>query len=172
METLEQIKETFFQECEELLAGLGSGLLAHQAGEGDGEAVNAVFRAVHSVKGGAGAFGLETLVRFAHTFETTLDHVRSGKLGADETTLKVLLRATDILADLVQAAKTGSAIGATHTTEVADDLEALWGGEAKSPPAAARAEQASGAAPVEDEFGFVPVMAAPLVLPSRYVVTF
>ncbi len=84
METLEAIKVTFFQECEELLGELEAGLLALQAGEGDEETVNAVFRAVHSVKGGAGAFGLEALVRFAHTFETTLDKVRSGTLKADE----------------------------------------------------------------------------------------
>ena len=64
METLEAIKVTFFQECEELLGDLETGLLSLQAGEGDDETVNAVFRAVHSVKGGAGAFGLEALVRF------------------------------------------------------------------------------------------------------------
>ena len=44
------------------------------------ETVNAVFRAVHSIKGGAGAFGLDDLVSFAHVFETTLDCVRSNKL--------------------------------------------------------------------------------------------
>jgi two-component system chemotaxis sensor kinase CheA len=170
METLEQIKETFFQECEELLADLESGLLALQAGDGDGETINAVFRAVHSVKGGAGAFGLETLVRFAHTFETTLDHVRSGKLAADEATLKVLLRATDILADLVQAAKSNAQVEASHTKEVAEDLEALWAGEAK--PAPVVAAPIAAPAPVEDEFGFTPVMAAPLLLPSRWRVSF
>ena len=59
MDELEEIKATFFQECEELLADLENGLLAMQSGSADGETINAVFRAVHSVKGGAGAFGLD-----------------------------------------------------------------------------------------------------------------
>ncbi len=81
MDTMAAIKQTFFQECEEQLTELEDGLLAIEREEGDLETINAVFRAVHSIKGGAGAFGLDDLVRFAHTFETTLDGMRSGKLG-------------------------------------------------------------------------------------------
>jgi len=168
METLESIKVTFFQECEELMADLEAGLLALQAGEGDDETINAVFRAVHSVKGGAGAFGLEQLVRFAHTFETTLDKVRSGSLKADEAVLKVLLRATDVLADLVQAAKTDGTVEAGRIAESSEDLEALWtpGGAAPAPVAVAPASEA-------DEWGFTPVMAAPLpVGPPVWTISF
>ena len=57
----EAIKATFFQECEEQLAELESGLLKLNDGDRDPETVNAVFRAVHSIKGGAGAFGLDDL---------------------------------------------------------------------------------------------------------------
>ena len=53
----EAIKATFFQECEELLADLEGNLLTLESGSTDIEVINAVFRAVHSVKGGAGAFG-------------------------------------------------------------------------------------------------------------------
>ncbi|MHB8284921.1 MAG: Hpt domain-containing protein, partial [Caulobacteraceae bacterium] len=56
MDPMEEIKQTFFQECEEQLAELEAGLLAMEEGQTDSETVNAVFRAVHSVKGGAGAF--------------------------------------------------------------------------------------------------------------------
>ncbi|SUS03258.1 Chemotaxis protein CheA [uncultured Defluviicoccus sp.] len=158
MDALEAIKVTFFQECEELLGELEAGLLALQAGEGDDETVNAVFRAVHSVKGGAGAFALEALVRFAHTFETTLDKVRSGSLKADDVVLKVLLRATDVLADLVQAAKTDATVDPARTAESSEDLEALWGaGEGHAAPASAAAD-ASG----DDDFGFTPIAFAPL----------
>ena len=96
------IRQTFFQECEEQLAELEAGLLAMDDGDADSETVNAVFRAVHSIKGGAGAFSLESLVRFAHIFETALDHVRAGKLEASPEVMKVLLRAADVLADLVR----------------------------------------------------------------------
>ena len=86
MDPMEAILQTFFQECEEQLAELESGLLAMQNGASDSETVNAVFRAVHSVKGGAGAFGLDNLVRFAHVFETVLDAVRSDQLQPDRRT--------------------------------------------------------------------------------------
>ncbi len=50
MDELDAIRETFFQECEELLADLELGLAAMQEGAADGETVNAVFRAVHSAQ--------------------------------------------------------------------------------------------------------------------------
>ncbi len=122
---MEAIKQTFFQECEEQLAELETGLLALQAGEGDTETVNAVFRAVHSVKGGAGAFGLEELVRFAHVFETTLEAVRSDRLAPSPNVLKVMLRAADVLADLVRAARDGGEIDQIRAQASAEELRLL-----------------------------------------------
>ena len=54
MDPMAAIKQTFFQECKEQLGELETGLLAMQGGDSDPETVNAVFRAVHSIKGGAG----------------------------------------------------------------------------------------------------------------------
>jgi two-component system chemotaxis sensor kinase CheA len=119
------IRETFFQECDEQLAELESGLLAIEAGDSDPETVNAVFRAVHSVKGGAGAFSLEDLVRFAHVFETALDHVRAGRLPATPEILKILLRAADVLADQVRAAHEGTKVDEARSGALADELRAL-----------------------------------------------
>ncbi|WP_219323525.1 chemotaxis protein CheA [Methylovirgula sp. HY1] len=119
------IRQTFFQECEEQLAELESGLLAMEAGDSDSETVNAVFRAVHSIKGGAGAFSLEDLVRFAHVFETALDHVRAGRLAATPEVLKIKLRAADILADLVRAARDGTEVDDNRCRALADELRAL-----------------------------------------------
>ncbi|MHB8883703.1 MAG: chemotaxis protein CheA [Methylovirgula sp.] len=119
------IRQTFFQECEEQLAELESGLLAMEAGDSDPETVNAVFRAVHSIKGGAGAFSLEDLVRFAHVFETAMDHVRAGRLAATPEVLKIKLRAADILADLVRAARDGTEVDDNRCRAVSDELRAL-----------------------------------------------
>ncbi len=128
MDPLAAIRETFFQECEEQLAELESGLLAMEGGDQDPETINAVFRAVHSIKGGAGAFSLETLVRFAHIFETTLDDVRSGKMSATAEVLKVMLRAADVLADLVRSAHNGDESEHPNGAALADELRALSGG--------------------------------------------
>jgi two-component system chemotaxis sensor kinase CheA len=127
------IKQTFFQECEEQLAELESGLLAIEAGDHDSEMVNAVFRAVHSVKGGAGAFSLEDLVRFAHVFETALDHVRAGRLEPTPDVLKVLLRAADVLADLVRVARDGGTFDESRSEKLTDELRALNPGDAAEP---------------------------------------
>ncbi len=145
----EAIKATFFQECEELLADLEGNLLTLESGSTDIEVINAVFRAVHSVKGGAGAFGLEDLVRFAHVFETLMDELRSGRKPCDELTVKTLLRASDVLADHVAAARgAGAAVDPARSAGLVAELETLtYGGAA--PIATAE--------PAEDDFGFTPV---------------
>ena len=152
---MNEIKEIFFQECEEQLAELESGLLALNDGDTDIETVNAVFRAVHSIKGGAGAFGLDDLVGFAHVFETTLDCVRSQTLEPTQDVLKVMLRSADVLADLTAAAREGGSVDAERTAVLAKELEALAKGEAPpAAPAAAAPEAPATAAPE-------PVAAAP-----------
>jgi two-component system chemotaxis sensor kinase CheA len=159
VDPLEAIKATFFQECDELLADLESGLLELENGSGDIETVNAVFRAVHSVKGGAGAFGLEPLVRFAHVFETTLDAMRSGALATEPAAVKVMLRAADILADHVSAARGQGVVDEAASARLAAELKALCSGEA--PPGADEEIVIVDEALDDDGFGdfdFTPVL--------------
>ena len=167
----EAIKVTFFQECDELLGDLEAGLLAIESGQADDETVNAVFRAVHSVKGGAGAFGLDDLVRFAHVFETLLDEIRSGRKPCDDPTVKTLLRAADLLADHIAAARgQAPAVDEARSAALVAELEMLTHGET-SPVATAPAAAPPPAAE-EDEFGFRPVafdlsaLGAPAAVPS------
>ena len=80
---------------------------------------------MHSIKGGAGAFKLTALVQFAHTFETSLDYVRSGKLHPSADVMKVMLRAADVLADLVTASRDGKEIDESSYAAVAADVKAL-----------------------------------------------
>lgn len=167
---MNEIKEIFFQECEEQLAELESGLLKMNDGDRDPETVNAVFRAVHSIKGGAGAFGLDDLVSFAHVFETTLDCVRSNKLEPNQDVLKVMLKSADVLADLTNAARDGGSVDEGRSRQLIRELEALANGEmpaASEPPAAkaAPAPKASApapaapapAVPATSEDGFQPI---------------
>lgn len=152
----EAIKLVFFQECEELLGDLESGLLAIESGSSDSETINAVFRAVHSVKGGAGAFGLDDLVRFAHVFETLLDEIRSGRKPCDDATVKTLLRAADMLADHVTVARgQGAPVDAARSAGLVAELEALTHGGA--PVAVATPEPVALPEIEADEFGFQPV---------------
>ena len=166
---MNEIKEIFFQECEEQLAELESGLLRLNDGDTDPETVNAVFRAVHSIKGGAGAFGLDDLVSFAHVFETTLDCVRSNKLEASPDLLKVMLRSADVLADLTAASRDGGTVESSRTSGLVAELEAYAKGQplpnSAAAPAAAAPEPAKTEAPAPaaeapeptDDSGFQPV---------------
>lgn len=106
MSQLDSFKDTFFAECEDLLEALTEGLRSMTEGATDSDTVNAVFRSAHSIKGAAGAFGFDELVSFAHAFETVLDEIRSGRLEPTPDTLRLLMRAGDVLADLVEAART------------------------------------------------------------------
>ena len=156
VDPFEAIKVTFFQECDELLGDLEAGLLAIESGAADDETVNAVFRAVHSVKGGAGAFGLDALVRFAHVFETLLDEIRSGRKPCDDVTVKTLLRASDVLADHIAAARGQAApVEEARSAGLVAELELLTHGEAG--PVAAEVAPEPVAVVEEDEFGFRPV---------------
>ncbi len=157
MDPMQEIRATFFQECEEQLAELESGLLAMQDGEGSDDTVNAVFRAVHSIKGGAGAFALDGLVRFAHVFETTLDELRAGRLAAGPEIVAALLRAADILADLVRAAREGGALDPGYGDAVAAELAALAGAD---PQAADADDDGMG------DFDFQPIAFAPVPAPG------
>jgi two-component system, chemotaxis family, sensor kinase CheA len=167
VDPLAAIRETFFQECEEQLAELESGLLAMEGGDQDPETINAVFRAVHSIKGGAGAFSLEALIRFAHVFETALDEMRSGRLAPSNDVLKTMLRAADVLADLVRAAHVGDESEHPQAATLADELKAMSG----------VADEADGGEEDWGDFEFKPMavaMDAPLAPagPSGFVVRF
>jgi two-component system chemotaxis sensor kinase CheA len=118
-----EIRASFFIECEELLEALQDSLQIMDDGDDDPETINIVFRAVHSIKGGAGAFGLEALVRFAHRYETVLDEVRAGRLAADPEALKVFFQAADHLSDLVRISRDGAALPEEKTKELLTALD-------------------------------------------------
>jgi len=127
MTTMTSIRDTFFEECEDLLAALADGLALIETGTEDSETINAVFRAVHSIKGGAGAFGLSALVGFAHRFETVLDALRSGRLTMAPAVLHVLQRSADHLTELVEAARDDHEMPSDVTQGFVSHLDACMG---------------------------------------------
>ncbi|MDO9442209.1 MAG: Hpt domain-containing protein, partial [Beijerinckiaceae bacterium] len=149
------IKQTFFQECEEQLVELESGLLAIEDGTSEPDTINAVFRAVHSIKGGAGAFGLDQLVRFAHAFETALDLMRSGRLAPNRSILKTMLMAADALADLVRVTRENLPADEAEVGRIVHQLELLV--EGGDGAAAAAAPVVETQAPAEEAPDFVPI---------------
>ena len=155
MDTMAAIKQTFFQECEEQLTELEAGLLALDDGDHDSETINAVFRAVHSIKGGAGAFNLTALVAFAHVFESAMDRVRVGKLSPTPDVLRIMLRAADVLADFVRAARADEDVPPERDAAIVAELKVL---AEQSTPAQGGAGGAAAPAAPAPVFEFTPIM--------------
>ena len=130
MSDLDDFKATYFDECSELLLDLEEQFAAIEAGDRSADRLNAVFRAIHSIKGGAGAFGFTELVAFAHDYETLLDHVRDGRIEMGESLTALCIRSNDLVADFVTAAKTGASLGAAYGADERKQFDALTSGEA------------------------------------------
>ncbi|SFU56486.1 chemotaxis protein CheA [Pseudoduganella namucuonensis] len=106
--TLRAALHTYVLESRELLEEMERALLS----SGGAGAVHAVFRAVHTIKGSAGLFGLDHVVDFAHVVESVLDEVRGAALALDAELVALLLSCRDHLAALVDGAIDGLRGGA------------------------------------------------------------
>jgi two-component system, chemotaxis family, sensor kinase CheA len=150
MSELEQFKATYFQECFELLGETEENLAELEQGARDLDLLHAVFRAIHSIKGGAGAFGFNELVGFAHAFETLLDLLREQKIESTPEVVSLCIRGVDIVSDLVTAARDGVSVSAEHGAEVKRKIEQISGAD----------ESAGEVIEGFDDIDFVPVMVA------------
>lgn len=94
---LSRFAKAFYEEAAEHLAALENLLLTVDLARPDAESLNAIFRAVHSIKGGAAAFGHQALSEFTHEFESILDRVRKGALPLTKLRVDAFLRARDVM---------------------------------------------------------------------------
>ena len=103
---IDQVMHTFIAESRELLEQMEEALLA-VAHDGP-DAVNAIFRAAHTIKGSAGMFGLDPLVNFTHVAESVLDKVRDGAVPVTDELVTLLLACCDHIGTLVAAVENGT----------------------------------------------------------------
>jgi two-component system chemotaxis sensor kinase CheA len=97
--------QTFFDEADELLADMEKYLLQLDAASPDKEMMDAIFRAAHSIKGGAGTFGFKILQETTHLMENLLDDARCGKLRLTSDIINLFLESKDIMQDQLDAYK-------------------------------------------------------------------
>lgn len=142
--TNDEIRTIFFAECEEALAAAERALNVCRDTQDSGDAINDVFRSVHSIKGGAGAFGFNALQVYTHGFETLLSDVREGLVPVTPGLLDLLLRALDLLGDHVAAVtEEGPA------PDDADMLAQLASAQAGQPGAPAHEPEQPASEPVQ-----------------------
>ncbi|PSJ22543.1 chemotaxis protein CheA [Halomonas sp. ND22Bw] len=147
--------DTFFEEAEELLADMERHLLELDVDDPDAEQLNAIFRAAHSIKGGAGTFGFDVLQRTTHLFENLLDHARQGELTLRRDIVDTFLETKDMLHDQMDAYRNGDEPDQEAFARICETLkrlaleeigQSLDGGE----PAPKAAESAPEAKPAPE----------------------
>lgn len=148
---MDQFKQTYFEECEDRIQDAEEGLSLMLDGNEERGTVDRVFRAIHSIKGGAGAFAFTRIVDFSHEFETVLDFVREGTLEPDRDMCTLFLRANDIVAEMLAQEQAGASIPEELGAEILKELHAIvakmTGRDTQAPdetPADGQGESASG----------------------------
>jgi len=124
--SLAQFHQTFFDESLEGLASMESALLSLDDG-GDTELVHGIFRAAHSIKGGAATFGFPEMAAFTHEAESLLDELRDGRRAVDSAIVELLLRTVDCLRGMFDRAQAGEPLADAVSENVRQELAAAMG---------------------------------------------
>ena len=120
---LSQFIATFLEESYEGIDIMETSLL--NLDSDDDETINVIFRAAHSIKGGAGTFGFDEVANFTHVVETLLEEVRSGKQNITADLINLFLESVDCIKGLLAAAQDGPQADQQQITDVKQRLEAF-----------------------------------------------
>ena len=140
---LTRFHQTFFEESLEGLDTMESALLKLDVGKADSEVINTIFRAAHSIKGGAATFGFSGVADYTHGVETLLDQMRSGKRAVTQPDVELLLRSVDVLRGLLDASRNGTELNHEAIAASQAELKATLSGAAPAAAVAAAAPAAS-----------------------------
>lgn len=151
-----QFYQTFFEEADELLAEMEQLFLGLDLEAPDGEHLNAVFRAAHSIKGGAATFGFAALTDTTHLLENLLDRARHGELKLNTKMMDAFLETKDVLQQQLSAYRAGAEPEAGMVAEICAVLQQLAleaGGTPPAPPVMAAPPAPAPAAQAEPPAG-------------------
>ncbi|GLQ32334.1 chemotaxis protein CheA [Litoribrevibacter albus] len=126
---LSQFHQVFFEESFEGLDSMEEGLLDLNPDDFDVETINTIFRAAHSIKGGAGTFGFQVVAEFTHVVETLLDEIRAGSRTLEAPHIDLLLRSVDCLREIMNSLQDGEEPDMSLADELKVSFEAVLAGE-------------------------------------------
>jgi len=153
---MQRFHATFFEESREGLEAMEAGLLQLEQGDRDAELINSIFRAAHSIKGGAATFGFEAVAALTHVLETLLDELRAGKRVVSGAGIDAMLASVDVLRALLGEAETGHPADPQASQAVQARLNAVLSGKDTPAAAAVVAVEAPAVEPVGWRIGFTP----------------
>ncbi len=122
---MEQLRKIFHVECRENLETLEGELLQLDPSQVDLEVLNTIFRAAHSIKGGAGTFNLHEISEFTHAVETYLDLIRNQKKQLTAQGVDTLLKSCDVIRNMLDSREQETAIDEALKQQVGAELQAL-----------------------------------------------
>ncbi len=131
---LSQFHQVFFEESFEGLDIMETGLLALQPGSTETDDINTIFRAAHSIKGGAGTFGFQMVSDFTHVSETLLDEYRSGTHAVEQQGIDLLLEAVDELRSILSALQANNDVDMASADELKSQIETLLAAQVEAEP--------------------------------------
>ena len=129
---MSQFHQVFFEECFEGLEAMESGLLSLDIGDIDPEAINTIFRAAHSIKGGSGTFGFTVVAEYTHIMETLLDEMRDGRRQVTKQAVDVLLGSVDCLREMLTSIQNEEDVNAESVAVHQSALETELNGESSA----------------------------------------
>nr|WP_319493395.1 chemotaxis protein CheA [uncultured Desulfobacter sp.] len=134
MKEFNAFTQEFCSEAEELLAGVEDAVLDMEENPGDSEAVNRLFRSMHTIKGSGAMFGFDAISEFTHHVETVLDNVRNGTVPVSKTLIDLILVSRDrITAMLAEATGDGPATDPEQGEKIIASLKRLLGDDEAEP---------------------------------------
>lgn len=122
---MKEIFDIFSEECSEGLDVMESGLLGLDQSTSNLDVVNDIFRAAHSIKGGAATFGFLEIAEFTHGVETLLDELREGTRPVSDEIVESLLASVDCLRGMLGTLTTGVAIDSAQAKLVQGRIERI-----------------------------------------------
>ncbi len=138
---LGQFNQVFFEECVEHLAEMEQILISLADCDPDEEQLNAIFRAAHSIKGGAGMFGFQDMTVVTHVLETLLDKLRANEMPFSASMIDLFLEAGDVIAMQLAGHRDGTEVDTDAVDRIRDKLEQVGEGSADIPPSAEPAQE-------------------------------
>ncbi|MDH4300705.1 MAG: chemotaxis protein CheA [Nitrospira sp.] len=140
-----QFQDAFFEEAAEHLAVVEEGLLELEQHPEDRDLHNKIFRSAHSIKGASGMFGFNAVTQFTHKMETLLDLLRNGQKAVSPYIADLLLKSTDCLKTLIDAAKTGAPVDDETVQRLTTELATACSSEVSSSPQVAESVKVASA---------------------------
>ncbi len=129
---MDQLRKMFYEECRENLEVLETILLGLDPDDVEQETINTIFRAAHSIKGGAATFNLFDISEFTHSVEAYLDEVRNHNMELSGHSVDVLLKSGDCITEMLEGHENGEPVESELKQSVTKSLGHLLNGESKA----------------------------------------